>query len=69
MRQDACLLIATPKQGSGEKGRKGEGESKARNKVVKEKAKASICVDSCKRAFTCMKTPTTTKSKKCGLGL
>lgn len=67
-----CLpfLIATHKEGRGEKGEKKKGESGTRNRGCERgKTKASIWVDLCKRLFNCRKTPTITKNKKCGLGL
>lgn len=38
MRQDACLFIAAPTEGKGEKGRKGEGKVRQEIEIVGEKA-------------------------------
>ena len=70
-KKERCLpfLIATPKEGRGEKEEKEKETVEQEIEIVGEKTKASISVDLCKRVFNCMKIPTTTKNKKCGLRL
>ena len=64
-----CLpfLIATPKERRGER-RKGKGESGTRNKDWERKL-GEYLSGFMQKESNCMKTSTTTKTKKCGLRL